>query len=98
SKDAGEQRAQRSTSAVYSEGVQRVVIAKFAFYRSHHKEAEDPGQEADQQGREWFYKSGCRGYRDKAPTAPEMPPSMLGLPCLTHSANNQPSAAAAAAK
>src|SRR6476660_3562216 len=34
----------------------------------------------------------------KAATAPEMPPSALGLPCLTHSANIQPRAAVAAAK
>src|SRR5689334_9617541 len=31
-------------------------------------------------------------------THPEIPPSMLGLPCFTHSANIQPSAAAAAPK
>src|SRR5947209_14075671 len=31
-------------------------------------------------------------------TAPEMPPNMLGLPCLAHSAKSQPSVAAAAPK
>src|SRR5437763_16664696 len=31
-------------------------------------------------------------------TAPEIPPSKLGLPCRTHSANIQPKAAAAAPK
>ena len=80
--DAGEDRAQRSARAVHAEGIQRIVVAELALHRGHHEEAEDAGQETDQQRGKGLHETGGRRDGDQSRHAPEIPPSMLGLPCL----------------
>ncbi len=96
--DARQDGAQRAARAVDAESVESVVVAEAVLNGRDHKEAENAGEKTDQQSGERLHKTGAGVMATKPATAPEMPPSMLGLPCRTHSANIQPRPAAAAAK
>src|SRR5579875_1564772 len=64
--DAGQQRAQRATHTVHPEGIQGVVVAEFAFHHGNHAVADQPGGEANEQGGEGFYETGCRSDGNQA--------------------------------
>jgi hypothetical protein len=97
-KEAGEQRAEGSAGAVNAKGVERVVVAEEAFDHEDHEEADDAGDEADGQRAHGLDKAGGLGDGDQAGDRAGDGAQGGGLAVVNPLGDDQPMAAAAAAK